>query len=91
MPEDDAHDYRWSKQCSAPLSSVPIGSAENLQKRLMQDIKTSMTKTKSIAIRNQLNEEKRYLMTLARAKGASTWLNALPLEKYDFRLNKSIF
>ena len=40
---------------------------------------------------NSLDETDKYAIDLASEKGASNWLNALPLNRYNFNLNKSEF
>ena len=40
---------------------------------------------------NFLNETDKYAIDLASEKGASNWLNALPLSRYNFNLNKLEF
>ena len=40
---------------------------------------------------NNLSDNKKYALELASKKGALNWLNALPLSRYNFNLNKSEF
>ena len=40
---------------------------------------------------SSLDETDKYAIDLASKKGASNWLNALPLNRYNFNLNKSKF
>ena len=40
---------------------------------------------------NDMDEKEQFIVTLASEKGSSNWLNALPLKKYGFNMNKSEF
>ena len=40
---------------------------------------------------NSLDEIDKYAIDLVSEKGASNWLNALPLNRYNFNLNKPEF
>ena len=46
---------------------------------------------KKSSIKKCLNANKMYAIDLASDKGASCWLNAMPLKKYNFNLSKSEF
>ena len=46
---------------------------------------------KKSSIKNCLNANKTYAIDLASEKGASCWLNAMPLKKYNFNLFKTEF
>ena len=48
--------------------------------------KTEISKSKQNEIDALLTEDEKYAMKLAKEKGASCWLNALPLKKYHFNL-----
>ena len=56
-----------------------------------QKLKTHRTNRKKTNLINSLNETDNYAIDLASEKGASNWLNALPLSRYNFNLNKSEF
>ena len=62
-------------------------SVENL-KRNQQSLKTGTTKLRIDAF---LPPDLLRLMKQARDKGASSWLNAIPLEEQDLVLNKQEF
>ena len=69
-------------------------TAELWQKRTLGDLLN--TKKKKIAekisnLKNVLSTEQRYALERASVKGASPWLNVLPLKRYGFQLNKSDF
>ena len=51
--------------------------------------KTEISKSKQNEIDTLLTEDEKYAIKLAKEKGASCWLNALPLKKYHFDLTKS--
>ena len=53
--------------------------------------KTEKSKSKENEIDALLTEDEKYAIKLAKQKGASCWLNALPLKKYHFDLTKSEF
>ena len=53
--------------------------------------KVEKSKSKKNEIENMLTQDEKYAMKLSREKGASCWLNALPLKKYHFDLTKSEF
>ena len=40
---------------------------------------------------NDMDEKEQFIVTLASEKGSSNWLNALPLKKNGFNMNKSEF
>ena len=46
---------------------------------------------KKSSIKNCLNANKMYAIDLASEKGASCWLKAMPMKKYNFDLSKSEF
>ena len=41
--------------------------------------------------KSRLNEEEERMLELASEKGASNWLTTIPLERYNFDLNKGAF
>ena len=40
---------------------------------------------------SDMDEKEQFIVTIASEKGSSNWLNALPLKKYRFNMNKSDF
>ena len=94
MPSDYSEIFKWSKMTSEPLEKVTPVIAENIQNRILSDIKTAkerMNKAKLHNIKSKLSEEETYALNLAYEKGSSSWLNALPLERYGFTLTKGGF
>ena len=53
--------------------------------------KSDNFKHKETSLRLKLTEEELYSLDLASEKGASCWLNALPIKRYNFNLTKSEF
>ena len=91
MPSDYSENLKWSKMTSEPLEKVTPVIAENIQNRILSDIKTSkerMNKAKLHNIKSKLSKEETYALNLASEKGSPSWLNALPLERYGFNLTK---
>ena len=91
MPSDYSENFKWSKMTSEPLEKVTPVVAENIQNRILSDIKTvkeRMNKPKLHNIKSKLSEEETYALNLASEKDSSSWLNALPLERYGFNLTE---
>ena len=64
------------------------------QTRIINNIKKEkieISKSKKDQIDTLLTQDEEYAMKLSKEKGASCWLNALPLKKYHFNLTKSEF
>ena len=94
LPEDYCKDYIWSQLASMPLEDSDPINAELCQRRITYDIrhqKKQILKEKLHNIKSNLNEAQRYAIELAAEKGSSSWLNAIPQEKYNFNLNKREF
>ena len=94
MPSDYSENVKWSKMTSEPLEKITPVVAENIQNRILSDIKTAkerMNKAKLHNIISKLSEEETDALNRASEKGSSSWLNALPLERYGFNLTKGGF
>ena len=92
-PEDRTLEYERSKTISEPLSLGDVSNIESEQLKrveIRKDKSVKMIEKKS-SIKNCLNVNKMYAIALASEKGASCWLNAMPLKKYNFNLSKSEF
>ena len=92
--ENHHDDYELSKKLSEPLEDKDPLTAELWQKRTLDDLLNA--KKKKIAekisnIKSVLSTEQRYVLERASEKGASAWLNVLPLKQYRFHLNKCEF
>ena len=48
-------------------------------------------KLKKEQLKAKLTDKEIYTLDLASEKGSSSWLNALPLKRYNFNLTKSEF
>ena len=71
-----------------PLTAIP--EQEKIYSKI-KTLKTERTNQKRTNILNNLSDNEKYALELASEKGASNWLNALPLSRYNFNLNKSEF
>ena len=94
LPSDHESYLEWSKETSLVLESQdPITAVTQQEKICMKikKLKIDRTNQKKTNLINSLNETDKYAIDLASEKGASNWLNALPLSRYNFNLNKSEF
>ena len=92
-PKDRAQEYNRSKAIAAFLYDDGEPDAEGCQAKLADVIKKekALTQKENInLIQESCNYSLRHTLDLAK-KGASCWLNALPLNKYHFDLTKSEF
>ena len=94
LPNDHLNDLEWSCLMSSALEEHNPLTAELAQNRTKADIK--QLKERNLRdtmndLKQNLPEEQKYAVSLANQKGSSSWLNALPLERYNFNLNKSEF
>ena len=65
-------------------------SLEEIMKQEQAE-KASRRKIKRETVDDKLSPELKTQVTKARDKGASSWLNALPIAELDFQLNKDEF
>ena len=94
MPLDYSENFKWSKMTSEALEKVTPVVAEIIQNRILSHIKTAeerLNKAKLHSIKSKLSEEGTYALNLASEKSSSSWLNALPFERYGFNLTKGEF
>ena len=98
LPQDLPKNHDQSIELSNPLASFKNDSFD-IQKCELEQFKISIRQKadmqlelilKKFRIENNLPEMK-YTILLASAKGASSWLNALPLSKNGFDLTKAEF
>ena len=68
------------------IDAEQVQIAKNIKRE-----KTEISKSKENEIDALLTEDEKYAIKLAKEKGASCWLDALPLKKYHFDLTKSEF
>ena len=93
-PEDRILEYERSKTISEPLSLGDVSNIESEQLKRVEKIRKDRSVKmieKKFSIKNCLSANKMYAIDLASEKGASCWLNAMPLKKYNFNLSKSEF
>ncbi len=67
------------------------GNNAKQMKAKIRDEKKKWEERKMEFVRGQLNPYKQRVFDAINEKGASNWLNALPLKDHDFHLNKSLF
>ena len=94
LPEDNINNLRWSKSLGDCLSNADPMTAENSQhriKRVIREEKKKMLTEKIDKVKQGATEDQLYALQLASEKGASSWLNALPLKRYGFTLTKTEF
>ena len=93
-PENHHDDNELSKKLSEPLEDKDPLTGELWQKRTLDDLSNAKKKKIAWKIWNNklvLSTEQRYALQRASEKGASAWLNVLPLKRYWFQINKSEF
>ena len=85
------HVQSIKKQKNTMLKTNEEGiSLEEIMKQERAE-KASRKKTKMETVDDKLSPEMKTQVTQARDKGASSWLNALPIAELDFQLNKEEF
>ena len=70
---------------------VPETIDNKSEKCKIQEEKNIREETKMNSVKVQLNPQKLKIFEATTEKGASNWLNALPLREHDFYLNKQTF
>ena len=94
LPSDHQSYLEWSKETSLVLESQDPVTAISQQEKVctkIKKLKTDRTNRKKTILMNSLGEKDKYAIYLASKKGASNWLNALPMNRYNFNLIKSEF
>ena len=94
LPEDNQKNLRWFKFLGDCLYDVDPMTAENSQqriKRVIREEKKEILTEKLDKVKQGATEDQLYVLQLASEKGASNWLNALPLTRYGFSLTKTEF
>ena len=95
LPSDHESYLEWSKETSLVLESQDPFTAVTQQEKIctkIKKLKTDKNKSKKKTnLISSLNETAKYSTYLASEKGAYNWLNAVPLSRYNFNLNKSEF
>ena len=94
LPSNHENHLEWSKKKSLVLESQDPVTAIIQQEKIstkIKKLKTNRTNQKKTNLIKSLNETDIYAIDLASEKGASSWLNALPLSRYNFNQNKQEF
>ena len=93
-------EFDASRRVTAPLSDLVVAQSMDLNdvcakvsrlKRAAHSEKAKCLKSSGQAILPLLPAETRRAAQLASEKGASTWLMAIPLDRYGFALHKGAF
>ena len=74
-----------------PGYSHETREAQTLAKREVQRVKLERSKSSAEALLSTLPNRLQRAMELAQEKGASSWLNTLPLDEFGFTLHKGSF
>ena len=94
LPSDYISFLEWLIKSSSVLDTNDPLTAISEQEKIytkIKTLKTERTNQKRTNILNNLSDNEKYALELAPEKGASNWLNTVPLCKYNFNLNKSNF
>ena len=91
-PEDRVEELNWSRQMAACLDNDEDAEAQqsSIVKQVRKE-KSAKIKGKISILKEKLDENQRYALDLSIEKGASSWLNTLPLKRYHFDLSKTEF
>ena len=91
-PEDRVEELNWSRQKAACLDNDQDAEAQqsSIVKQVRKE-KSAKIKGKISILKEKLDENQRYALDLSIEKGASSWLNTLPLKRYHFDLSKTEF
>ena len=91
-PKNNHDDNKLSKKLYQPLEDKDPLTAELWQKRTLDDLLNAKKIAEKISnVKNVLSTEQSYAVERASEKGATAWLNVLPLKRYGFQLNKFVF
>ena len=100
-PHEECHSaYTASKLLTTELTKAIVDQQEsytassNLSKsgkELIKNLKNSELQAKFNAIAERCGTSSKRALLAAREKGASSWLNTLPLQQYGYTLNKEEF
>ena len=92
LPSDHESYLEWSKETSLysqdPVTAKP---QETKMGTKIKKIETDKTNRKKTNLMDSLDETNKYTIYLASEKAASSWLNDLPMNRYNFNLKKSEF
>ena len=93
------NEHRWSLELTDPLTtcirnSTDINSIQSAQEEARKKIRLereALSKLKLEQIQPEFSEDQMFAITLTEEKGASSWLNVLPIQEHGFALHKSDF
>ena len=94
LPRDCEEEFQRSKAVSVCLENPDPFDCELSQQQMLNQIKKDKSDNlqhKKVSIRLKLTDEELYSLDLVSGKGASCWLNALPIKRYNFNLTKPEF
>ena len=89
LPEDRLQEINWSREMSSCLENDDAELQQTVVIKQIRKEKSSNIKEKMTFLKDRLHENQRYALDLAAKKGASSWLNTLPLKRYHFNLTKT--
>ena len=100
-PSSLQNELRWSVDLSTPLTTAIRNSTEcdynSIQseqvavKKKIRLEREALLKTTSDLLNSEFSEAMLFTVKLAQEKGASSWLNVLPIKEHGFHLHKSDF
>ena len=82
LPEDRQQEINWSREMSSCLENDDAELQQTVVIKQIRKEKSSKIKEKMAFLKDRLHENQRYALDLAAEKGASSWLNTLPLKRY---------
>lgn len=87
------HDYQWSKTMSEPLNNLPdlVQESQNHIAIVQKNERKFLEDNHLNEVMSSISAEKREHLQFVQEKGASAWLNVLPLERYKYHLQKRDF
>ena len=91
LSEDRLQEINWSREMSSCLKNDDAELQQTVVIKQIGKKKPSKIKEKTTFSKDRLHEHQRYALDLAAEKGASSWLNTLPLKRYHFDLTKTEF
>ncbi len=94
LPDDYDQNYQHSLLLSQPLDSAEQDIAALQQHQIKKDInkaRSAREAEKISSLTHNLDDEEKHTLNLVTEKGASAWLNALPLKSTDYGSIKGTF
>ena len=101
LPSSLKNEHRWSIDLTTPLTSSirdctdtsydTIQFAQEKAKKKIYLEREALLKSRYEQINPDFPDDLRFAVKLAQEKGASSWLNVLPIQEHGFSLHKSDF